>query len=115
MKLLVTGGRNYYDHETIFRVLDKVQAKKPITLFIAGDADGLDFIATAWAYSRKIPVEIHCADWEKHGKAAGPKRNTCMVNRQPDIAVAFPGGAGTANCVNQLERAKVPVVDLRKK
>lgn len=50
------------------------------------------------------------ADWKKHGKAAGPIRNGIMLrDGKPDMVVAFPGGRGTANMVDQARLADLIV------
>jgi hypothetical protein len=56
---------------------------------------------------KHLPFE---ADWRRHGRAAGPIRNSRMLEEgKPDFVVAFPGGRGTANMVKQAEAAGVPV------
>ena len=50
------------------------------------------------------------ANWKKHGRAAGPIRNKQMLEEaKPDLVIAFPGGAGTANMVKQAREAGVKV------
>lgn len=50
------------------------------------------------------------ADWQTHGKAAGPIRNGAMLAKHaPDGVVAFPGHNGTADCVRQAEAAGIKV------
>jgi hypothetical protein len=45
-----------------------------------------------------IEVVACPADWEKHGKAAGPLRNEEMlIDYKPKRVIAFPGGKGTAD------------------
>lgn len=42
------------------------------------------------------------ADWSRFGPAAGPRRNTHMLMvGKPDVVIAFPGGPGTANMIQQ--------------
>lgn len=96
MDVIVTGGRDFTDLDFVCKVLD---ALKP-THIIHGGASGADTCAKYWAVSRGITHEVFEANWEKYGKAAGPRRNENMVWSCPNaIIVAFPGGAGTANCV----------------
>lgn len=57
-----------------------------------------------------IPVRVFPADWETHGRAAGHIRNRQMlVEGKPDIVVAFAGGRGTQNMINQARKAGVTV------
>ncbi|BBU58525.1 hypothetical protein KU6B_47900 [Mameliella alba] len=56
---------------------------------------------------KHLPFE---ADWHTHGRAAGPIRNRRMIEEgKPDLVVAFPGGRGTANMVNQARAAGIEV------
>lgn len=51
------------------------------------------------------------AEWEAHGKAAGPIRNAHMLSDfKPDLVVAFPGGRGTADMVKKAQDAGVTVL-----
>jgi predicted Rossmann-fold nucleotide-binding protein len=109
-RVLVCGGRNYDDAAQVARALEAHHARQPITLLIEGGARGVDAWAAMWARSHGIPVETFPADWNAHGKAAGPIRNRQMLtDGNPDLVIAFPGGRGTANMIRQAEAAGVPV------
>jgi hypothetical protein len=79
-------------------------------MIIHGGASGADRLAGEWAASRGIPVEVHPADWQKYGRAAGPIRNQQMIDRKPDMVVAFPGGRGTADMVRRVRMAGIELV-----
>lgn len=127
MRVLVCGGRDYDDWETVCRVLDAIalgagpmtivhgacgeNADKPSSVPIYRGADGL---AHAWAVTRGQPVEPVPAHWTTGGKAAGPRRNQRMLDeKRPSLVVAFPGDRGTADMVRRAQSAGVPVVDRR--
>ena len=77
---------------------------------ISGHASGADQMAEMWADENRIPLSIDPADWSRHGKSAGPIRNQQMLDEgKPDLVVAFPGGAGTADMVRRAERASIAV------
>lgn len=99
MKVLVTGGRDFDLRHAVFEVLDKVNARRPVTELIHGDARGADRLCGEWARSRGVRETVCPADWDTHGKAAGHIRNRQMCEMRPDVVVAFPGGRGTAHCV----------------
>lgn len=110
MKVLVCGGRDFLDAKTVFDTLDSWHRARSITLVVHGDAKGADSLAKLWAISRDIPVKAYPANWELHGKAAGPVRNKQMLKEEnPDVVLAFPGGRGTNNMVNLANFANVPV------
>ncbi len=110
MKLLVCGGRDYLDAELVGIVLDRIHKETPITLLIQGGAMGADSLARAWARRMGVENRTFEADWNKHGKGAGPIRNLQMLTEgRPDMVVAFPGGRGTTNMVDQAHLAGVIV------
>lgn len=108
MRVLVCGGRDFDDWELLYRTLDKLPANE-ITI-IEGGAIGADFLSRVWAKHRRQSYVEFPADWKTHGRAAGPIRNKQMlIEGEPDLVVAFPGGRGTANMVQQARSAGVPV------
>lgn len=110
MKVLVCGGRNYDNYLELCKTMTTIHSNLPIDEVIHGGAKGADTLAGEWAEGAGIPVRVFKADWHKHGRSAGPIRNKQMlVEGKPDIVVAFPGGRGTQNMVNQAEKAGVKV------
>lgn len=107
--MLVCGGRDYRDFAKLCMALDRASHHKAITLLIHGDAPGADRLARDWAIARGIPHQAYPADWDAHGKAAGPIRNSKMLLAEPDGVMAFPGGPGTADMVRQAQAAWVPI------
>jgi len=98
MKIIVTGGRDYNNANRLNRVLSTL---KPTTI-VEGGSSGADRLAKDYANSNNIKLLTNQADWDKHGPSAGPLRNKKMILEHPDaIVLAFPGGKGTANCINQ--------------
>jgi hypothetical protein len=109
MKLLVCGGRDFFDAERVDRILDIWGP----TFIIHGGARGADALAANWAAKRGVPTRCFPADWHTHGKSAGIKRNRQMlIEGRPDWVLAFPGGAGTANMCAQATQHGVPVVQV---
>lgn len=110
--VIVTGGRNYQDKERVFRALD---CERPM-LVVTGGAKGADELAGRWVEQQGNPdveLRVYFADWETHGRAAGPKRNRRMLLAHPEaIVLAFPGGRGTANCVQQARELGMTVIEV---
>jgi hypothetical protein len=55
---------------------------------------------------------VFYADWDKHGRAAGPIRNQQMLDEgKPDLVVAFllPQGSGTLDMIRRTEKAGIEV------
>lgn len=113
MKVLVCGGRDFSDEAYVFDALDVLHRQHGISHVIHGGASGADALAGAWARRRGVQ-EVQCpADWETHGRGAGPIRNDAMAALGPDKVVAFPGGKGTANMIYIAGRYRIEVLDLR--
>ena len=112
MRVLVCGGRSFNDALTLGSWLGGIHKNNgPITLLIEGGASGADYMARRFAEWRGIPVKTFPADWDSHGRAAGPIRNKQMLDEgKPDLVVAFDGGIGTANMVSQARAAGVRVL-----
>lgn len=112
-RILVCGGRDYKDRERLFAVLDAYRNSTSTMTVIHGDARGADCLAGEWAKDRNVPVCAFPADWNAHGKSAGPIRNAQMIREgQPNIVVAFPGGRGTDDMIRQARRAGINVVQV---
>lgn len=129
MIILVTGGRDYADAARVNRVLARacypyVNSRElggGITLFY-GEATGADALALRYAKRRGWGTQPYPYDRGAPGKSGGPRRNAVMVKEaaqclnegQPVIAVAFPGGTGTADCVRRIRAAGLPLVEVTK-
>lgn len=112
MRVIVCGGRNFRSPAQVFHGLDRIHSDTPITELMQGGATGADQFAKEWAVTKQIKRFVCKADWDKHGKAAGPIRNARMLEWKPDLVIAFPGGRGTANMVKQATDAGVKVISL---
>lgn len=118
MILLVCGGRDYANRDMVFRVLDWLHAKvQPVALLVQGGCrTGADAFAREWAKDRIADGHwrSYHANWQAHGRSAGPKRNAWMLHdSQPDLVLAFPGGRGTADMVSKALAAGVAVLHVR--
>lgn len=110
MRVIVCGGRDFADQDAAYEALDRLHKARPITMVVHGGAKGADALAASWAASRGIPAQAFPADWKRHGRGAGPKRNQQMADAGADLCVAFPGGGGTADMSLRASKAGIPVV-----
>lgn len=115
-RLLVCGGRDYADADTVARTLDRVLRERGIAVLIHGAAGGADTLAAEWAKARGVPVlAFKVKDWRRPDgsidKSAGPRRNQRMLDEgKPTACVAFPPGpSGTYDMIRRCEAAGVPV------
>lgn len=116
-RVLVCGGRDFGhtpEEQLLFQEAMALYAGAKPEVIIHGCAQGADTLADHWAEKRTIPVLRFRAEWDIWGKAAGPMRNSKMlVNGKPTLAIAFPGGNGTADMVEKARKAGVRVVEVK--
>lgn len=115
MRVLFTGSRTFTNDGVVIEMLEGLlrKAGTPQRLTIVhGGATGLDSLAGVFAQHFGMCVEVHYADWQKHGKAAGPIRNQAMVDLGADLIIAYPlpGGRGTQDCIERGARAGIPTI-----
>lgn len=106
MKTIIAGGRNYQLTRADLLWL----GTQGITEVVCGMATGVDAEGAAWAERNDIPVVEFYANWDAHGKAAGPIRNAEMA-RYAEKCILFPGGRGTASMRREAMKAGIPVVE----
>ena len=84
-------------------------------LIISGMATGADTVAAEFAEEMKIPLlpfPVSEEEWARYGRAAGPRRNRQMiVEGNPNLVLAFNGGAGTRNMIQQAKNNNIPVIE----
>lgn len=109
-RVLITGSRTWTRISVIRRELEKVF--HPNTILVSGacpsGADALcEGVWSGWGGA----VELHPADWGKHGRVAGYRRNVVMAHLGADICVAFVRGnsPGATSMINLAMRANIPV------
>ena len=116
MKILITGSRYWNTNEDWWKINNVLHDATVATdILIAGGAPGVDTLAAQWA--RTALPNRRClilrAQWDIHGKAAGPIRNREMLDLQPDIVIAFHDNLaqskGTKDCVEEAVRRGIPV------
>lgn len=111
-KLGIIGTRTFNDYELLKSEVDKI----PTKLIISGGATGADLLAEEYAMKNNISLITHIADWDKHGKSAGPIRNKLIVEHS-DFILAFWDGQskGTKNCLQIAKKLGKPFKIVRYK
>ena len=116
MRILVTGSRNWTNKDAIeknlfFEALHHPSIDK-ITVVSGNCPTGADYMAEEWARLMGWEVELHPADWNKHGKKAGFLRNAEMVALGADICIAFilDASKGATHTANLAEKAGIKTI-----
>jgi gene 61 protein len=121
-RLLITGSRAHqwtpYDsHALLIAVQEILEKTHALPILVHGGATGADTeAARAGQRLLNLPIEIHRADWNTYGRAAGPIRNKEMVNLGADLCLAFPdhpkgqGSRGTWGCIELAHQAGIPTL-----
>jgi hypothetical protein len=114
VRIIITGDRNWrceaLAERIVVRLIDRYG--RSVTI-VHGAASGVDQSFARAATFANITQEPHPADWRKHGKAAGPKRNGEMVKAGATLCIAvhrdINASKGTKDCVRQCLAAGIPV------
>jgi hypothetical protein len=79
------------------------------------DSTGTDAIVINWCKDNDIKCVVYKAEWQVHGRAAGPIRNRKLINNSVRL-IAFPGpkSTGTYNAIRlaQSHHEIKPIVNL---
>ncbi len=121
--VLIAGSRGYENLDEFMAIVDKnINADTLMyeVVIVEGGARGTDTMARIYAKARGLEYVEMKADWEKYGKAAGPKRNDAMTafvaekcegNNNKGMALFFWDGKsrGTAQCIRSAKKRGIPV------
>ena len=81
-RILRAGCRDFNNYKIATRYSNRClsEIKKQYDLIIvSGGAKGADMLGERFANEKKLKIERYLPDWQKYGKAAGPKRNKEMA------------------------------------
>lgn len=111
-KVLACGDRNWVAASvTLEALLDYGEGD----VLVHGDCRGADRLAAEAARGLGMTIKPYPADWDAHGRKAGPIRNRQMLKDNPDIdlVLAFHDdlnrSRGTADMVRAARKAGIPV------
>ena len=116
-KVIIAGGRYFSDYALLQEKCDYYLSNKLKThnvIIVSGHASGADSLGEKFAADHNLQCELYPADWDKHGKAAGPIRNAEMAE-VADALIAFWDGQsrGTANMISLAKSKGLSVAVVR--
>lgn len=111
--IVVAGRRNFDNYEAAKEYIDFCisKLKHLFTLvFVSGGCKGADKLGKQYALENGYEIMRIPADWKKHGKAAGPKRNMKMA-QMADFVICFWDGKskGTKSMINYTIKSQKPL------
>lgn len=117
MNVLVCGPRDCKSTARIGAHLAALFLIDKPDVLIHGAATGIDLLADEWAKKCGIPrrpFPVTKAEWNKFGRAAGPRRNQQMLDEgKPHLVVAFQykdrKTPGTQDMIRRAKKAGVRV------
>ena len=117
MRLIVAGSRDLgWAEPWLVEQLDRLALPLRPSVVLHGGCRGVDQVGGRWAHGHDILVKEFVADWAKHGKAAGPRRNRAMA-ADADALIAFrpkgKGSPGTTNMVREADARSLIIIDYR--
>lgn len=91
-RIIVAGCRDFHGYQFIEETLDAyIKPLEGKVEILSGSAPGVDQLGEHYAIAHNLPLLRFPADWDTHGKSAGPIRNRKMAKyaSQADRGVLF--------------------------
>lgn len=108
--VLICGSRTWKDRAAVERVIFALDRD---TIVVHGGAQGADALADEAALLWGLTRRVYPADWNRHGREAGPIRNQQMLDLEDIvrvIAFRMPGESrDTDDMVRRARAAGIPV------
>ena len=112
MRLAVVGSRYFSDYQWLRYCLLSYFRLEDIEAIISGGTHGADALAERFAREYGIPLRVFPADWARHGRRAGPLRNTEIVRNADAVAAFWDGSSsGTRDTVTKARTAGLYVAE----
>lgn len=99
MKTIIAGSRDITDYKVVEDAI--LEAAWKVTGIVSGGSKGVDRLGEIYAEKNSLPLFLFPANWEKHGKAAGPIRNKLMAIKAWAWLAISNGSKGTQNMINE--------------
>ena len=116
-RVIIAGTRTFNDYnllkESCEYLLQESMEKQQI-IIVSGHARGTDTMGERFAKEHGLPCEYYPANWQIHGRAAGPIRNKEMANNADALIVFWDGHSrGTRSMINLARKMGLQVAICR--
>lgn len=109
-RIIIAGSRTFNNYEYVKKILDMVIGHIDKAIILSGSARGVDKLGEQYAKEKGYRIWMHEADWDNHGKSAGPIRNSQMVTQATQAIFFWDGKSkGTRDCINKAFKKGIPV------
>ena len=106
-KTVIAGSRDITSYDVV--ALAVKMSWFDISEVVSGKARGVDALGEEYAKKNGLRVKSFPADWNKHGKSAGPIRNAEMARYADQAIIIWDGhSTGTKNMIEQMKKLKKP-------
>lgn len=90
MRIIVAGSRDVTESE-VRAALHACPWIGFVSAVVSGTARGADTFGERWAQENNIEITRFPADWDKHGRRAGPIRNEVMAKNAEGLVAVWDG------------------------
>jgi hypothetical protein len=102
-RVAFVGSRSWDDERSIG---NRIADLNDDDIVITGGAPGADRVSEKLARERGLAVLVIRADWQKHGRRAGPIRNSRIVEHCHHVVAFWDGESpGTLDTIRKAEAA----------
>lgn len=115
-KVIIAGCRDFTDYELLREKCDYhlQNLRLEDIVIVSGHASGADSLGERYAQDRGFQLETYPADWQAHGRAAGPIRNAKMASVAHALIAFWDGKSrGTKNMIDTAKKHNLHVAVVR--
>lgn len=123
MKTIIAGGRDFDDYSLLYNKCNSILSNQTEVEIVSGgqrtkvgpdDYIGADYFGELYAAKKGYKLTVFPADWDKHGKAAGPIRNKKMAEYADGLIAFWDGKSrGTKSMISLAEEYGLKVRVIR--
>ena len=113
-RIIVCGGSKFDEYSLLESSLNKIfkEYSNDTIEIVSGHAKGADSLGERYANGHNLKCTIFEANWKKYGRAAGPIRNSQMLEyakQENPLVVAFWDGEshGTKDTINKAKKSNI--------